>query len=187
MEIYDTIIKIIDINFTYCLIPLLLTIILIEGIFKNRFQTKQVLNLIRWFIISYTVMALIHFLIGIMLFPDKFEFFNRATGPYKITYWLMLLSAVLLPFTLFYKKLGLKPIYLLFIAVFMKMGWYFERFVILVASYHSSYLPDNGNHDWFTSPMTGILMLILQGFILAILLLGIFELIKRKTGSKLSR
>lgn len=179
MEIYDRIIKIIDANIIFCLIPLLFTLILIELFYKNRFQTKQVLNLIRWFIISYTIVTLIYFLIGIIMFPDEFAFFNRATGPYWWAYWLMLLSASILPFTLFYKKWALKPLYLVFIALSMKIGWYFERFVLMVTSFHRDYLPNEDNAASFDFPMVGM-VLTLQGLILAILLLGIFELIERK-------
>lgn len=185
METYNNIIKIIDVNIIFCLIPLLVTLILVGLIFKNRFQTKRVLNLIRWFIISYSAMNLIYFLIGMIMIPEKFAFFNRATGPYWWAYWFMLLSSSVLPFTLLYKRLALKPLYLLFVAFFMKIGMYFERFVIIVTSFHRDYLPPY-NDDYATSfdfPMA-LMILTLQGFILAILLLGIFELIERKTTTR---
>lgn len=180
MEIYDTIIEIIDVNLIYCLIPLLFTLILIEAVFKNRFKTKPVLNLIKWIIICYSIVTLIRFFIGIILFPEESAFLNRATGPYWWGYWLMFLSATLLPFTLFYKKLASKPFYVIFIALFMKIGWYLERFEMIVISYHRDYLPDSWSSDGFFFPMKGILMLILQGIILAIILLGVFELMERK-------
>ena len=180
MELYNEIIRIIDVNIIFSLVPLLFVIILIEVFFKNRFKTKQVLNLVRWIIVSYTIVTMIQFLIRIIVFRDEYAFLNRATGPYWWAYWLMFISAAILPFTLLYKKLFSKAFYLLFIAIFMKIGMYFERFVIIVTSFHRDYAPDNERLNLSQYLIIGFLMLILQGFILAIILLGIFELIERK-------
>jgi hypothetical protein len=180
MELYNEIIRIIDVNLITSLVPLIFAIILIESIFKNRFKTKQVLNLVRWIIVSYTIVTMIQFLIRIIVFRDEYAFLNRATGPYWWAYWLMFISAAILPFTLLYKKLFSKAFYLLFIAIFMKIGMYFERFVIIVTSLHRDYAPDNERFDLSYYLIIGFLILMLQGFILAIILLGIFELIERK-------
>ena len=180
MELYNEIIRIIDVNIIFSLVPLLFVIILIEVFFKNRFKTKQVLNLVRWIIVSYTIVTMIQFLIRIIVFRDEYAFLNRATGPYWWAYWLMFISAAILPFTLLYKKLFSKAFYLLFIAIFMKIGMYFERFVIIVTSLHRDYASDNERFNLSNYLIIGFLMLILQGFILAIILLGIFELIERK-------
>ncbi len=180
MKIYDTIKEIIDVNIFYCLIPLLIFIIFVEIFFKNRFKTKQVLNLVRWFIISYFIIGFVHYMIGLAFFPKEFAFLNRATGPYKFAYWLMFFLAAIVPFTLFYKKLALKPFYLIFIILNMKIGWYFEHFVIIVTSYHSDYSPYNDSSDLLTSWMKAILMQTLQGFILAIIVLGFFEFIEKR-------
>ncbi|WP_394758540.1 hypothetical protein [Flavobacterium sp.] len=180
MEKFDEILKIIDLNLITSLVPLLFAIILIESIFKNRFKTKQVLNLVRWIIISYTIVSIIHYLIRIIVFSEESAFLNRATGPYWWAYWLMFISATILPLTLFYKKLMAKAFYLLFIAIFINIGMYFERFVIIVTSFHRDYSTDNELFDLSVYLIIGYLMLILQGFILAIILLGIFELIERR-------
>jgi hypothetical protein len=86
MEIYKRIIEIVDANLIYCLIPIILTLILVELIFKNRFETKKVLNLIRWTIIIYAIITWSITLIGMALHPEESAFINRATGPYKIAY-----------------------------------------------------------------------------------------------------
>jgi len=103
---------------------------------------------------------------------------DRATGPYAFAYWTMFLSATLLPFTLFYKKLAANPWYALFVAVCMKIGWYFERFVIFLTSYQRDYLPNQMGTNWLHFPLVELLLLFLQGFVLAIVFLGIFELIE---------
>ena len=104
MELYKRIIEIIDANLIFCLIPIILTLILVELFFKNRFETKKTLNLICWTIIIYTIITWTFYLIGMALNPEEYAFINRATGPYAITYWLMFLSALILPFTLLIKN-----------------------------------------------------------------------------------
>ena len=97
----------------------------------------------------------------------------------------MFLSALVLPLTLFIKKLASKFWYVLLVAFGMKSGMYFERFVIIVTSFHRDYLPrnselENGNVELMDLFLFGIGMIFLQGVIITILILGILELIKRK-------
>lgn len=68
----------------------------------------------------------------------------------------------------------------------MKIGMYLERFVIIVTSFHRDYLPKNGksalenrNVELIDLFVYGIGMIALQGVIIAILTLGIFEIVKR--------
>jgi hypothetical protein len=117
------------------------------------------------------------------LHPKESAFINRTTGPYKIAYWIMFLSALVLPFTLLIKKLASKFWYVLLVAFCMKIGIYFERFVIISTSFHRDYQTENGNAEFTESISFGIGMLFLQGIIIAMLTLGIFEITKRrKTG-----
>jgi len=178
MELYNRIIKIVDFNLIYCLIPIILTLLLIELFFKNKFETKKVLNLIRWTIIIYAINTWIYNLIEVAMHPEEFAFIERATGALKKTYWIMFLSSLILPFTLFINKLGSKFLYVLFVAFCMKIGFYFERFIIIVANYHRDYLTEYGNTEFTNSLLIG--MVFLQGMIIAILTLGIFEITKRK-------
>ena len=187
MEIYKRIIEIIDANLIHCLIPIILTLILVELFFKNRFETKKTLNLIRWTIIIYTIVTFTLYLIGMAMNPDEYAFIDRATGPYAWAYWMMLLSALILPFTLLIKKLASKFWYVILVAFGMKIGMYFERFVIIVTSYHRDYLPNNGDSELENKNIelielfsSVIGMIFLQGIIITILTLGIFEIIKRK-------
>jgi hypothetical protein len=115
MEFYRRIIEVVDANLIYCLIPIILTLILVELIFKKGFETKKGLNLVRWAIISYTIITWTITILGTALYPEDSAFVNRATGPYKIAYWIMFLSASILPFSLLVKKLGTKFWYVLFV------------------------------------------------------------------------
>lgn len=182
MELYERIIELIDLNLIYCLIPIILTLILVELILKNRFETKKVLNLISWTIILYTIITWTFYLIGMVTTenPEEYAFFNRATGLYAWAYWIMFLSALILPLTLLIKKLRKKFWYVLLVAFLMKSGFYFERYVIIVTSFHRDYLTENGNTEITNSVTSGIGIIFLQGILIAILALGIFEITKRK-------
>ena len=184
MELYDKIISIVDFNLIYCLVPMVLTLILVKLIYKNRFPTKKALNVIRWIIIGYTVITLVHFIVGISLNPDEFAFTNRATGPYKFAYWFMLLCVTVLPFTLLFKKLASKYWYVLIIAFLIKVGVYFERFVIVTTSMHRDYAQENGSSELMDLAAYGISVFLIQGLIIAIILLGILKLIERKKSSR---
>ncbi len=152
----------------------------IERCFKNRFETKKTLYLIRWTILIYTIVTFIFYFIEIAMHPEEYAFINRATGPYAFAYWIMLLSASILPLTLFNKKLASKFWYVLLVAFAMKSGMYFERFVIIVTSFHRDYLPGNSNTELIDVFFFGIGMLFLQGVLIAIFTLGIFEIIKKQ-------
>jgi hypothetical protein len=180
MELYKRIIEIVDANLIYCLIPIILALIFVDLVFKNRFETKKVLNLIRWIIIVYTIITGTITILGITFYPEDSAFVNRATGPYKMAYWIMLFSALILPFSLLVKRLGTKFWYVLFVAFCMKIGGYFERFVIITTSFHRDPLPENGNSEYTDLILFGVGLVSLQGIIIAILTLGIFEMIKNK-------
>ena len=188
MELYKRIIEIIDANLIYCLIPIIITLILVELFFKNQFETKKTLNLIRWIIIIYTVITWFFYLIAMAASksPYEYAFISRATGPYAWAYSMMFLSALILPFTLLIKKLASKYWYVILVAFGMKIGMYFERFVIIVTSFHRDYLPNNWNSQLENKNVElidllsfGIGMISLQGLIITVLTLGIFEIIKR--------
>jgi hypothetical protein len=184
MEIFDRIFELIDANLINCLPAMILTLLTFQLFFKDKLQFKKAYRIIKWIIIGYAIFNLIYFLIGITVYPDQSAFLNRATGKYWLNYWLMMFSAILLPFSLFYKKIGIKPFYLLFVSIMMKIGWYFERYVILIAS-HNSYEYWTGTEThWLNSPWSGFYMTWIQGFILALILIGLTTIIGRNKRTK---
>lgn len=182
MELYKRIIEIVDANLILCLIPIILILMVVELIFKNRFETKKALNLIRWTIIIYTIITWTFYLIGMATTEnlDEYAFINRATGPYAWAYWIMFLGALILPLTLFIRKLASKFWYVLLVAFGMKSGMYFERFVIILTSFHRDYGTEYWNTGLMESASHGIGIFFLQGLVIVMLTLGIFEIIKRK-------
>ena len=180
MEIFDRILELINANLIYCLPTMILTLLLFQVFIKEKFQFKKAFRIIKWIIIVYAIVNLISFLIGIIVFPDKSAFLNRATGKYWPNYWLMMFSAIFLPFSLLHKRIGIKPFYLLFVSLMMKIGWYFHFYVILLASHFSYSSWTETETDWLNSPWSGFYMTWIQGFILALILIGLIKITEKK-------
>ncbi|TGD59891.1 hypothetical protein [Flavobacterium humi] len=180
MELYKTIIAIVDANLMYCLIPIILTLLLVELLFKKRYETGKAMHLVCRFIILYTIITFAVYLIGMALNPKEYAFIQRAQGPYAMAYWMMFLSSLLFPFTLCIKKFASKFWYVMLVAFFMKSGFYFERYVILVTRFHRDYLSENEDFGFSNSFLSGIGLVFLQGILIALLVLGVFEIMKRK-------
>ncbi|CAM3479708.1 hypothetical protein FLLO111716_13375 [Flavobacterium longum] len=183
METAAAILDFLDVHVIFSLLPLLVWLLLIERIFKNRFRTKQVIALVRWMVIGYTVVSTLFFIAGMIVSPDEFAFTHRATGRYAFAYWLMLICATAFPLTLLHRKLGRKPFYILLVVFLMKIGFYFERFVIITTSLHRDYAP-----GYFDGEIPFIALVIvsflLRGFVLAVVLLAIFELLARMKSAR---
>lgn len=169
MAILEKFIKIIDSNLIYCLVPMLLTFLLADTVFKNRFPTSTALNVIRWIIIFYTLIIWVQFID----FNDRGNFIERASG-YRIIYWAMLITSMLLPFSLLVKKLASSIWYVMLIAFLMKLGIYFERFVILFTSFHREYNVGDRTTE-LNLFFYWIMVTALQGFLLATMLLIILN------------
>lgn len=76
----------------------------------------------------------------------KFEeahFLYRATGDYKILYYIMVFCNVLVPLTLFSTKMRRRIPYLFIISLLVNVGMWLERFVIIVTSLAKDYDPYN--------------------------------------------
>lgn len=176
MEIYSSVIQFVDTNLIFILLPAIICLYAIEVAFRNKFKTRKALSLISYFIIFYTIITLLHFIVGSIIAAEDFAFTERATGRYAVIYWLMLVCATLLPFTLLIKRLASKYLYVLFILIFMKLGFYFERFVILVTSYNRDYSPYKHDFAWLNIP-TLLAIFILRGLLMAIIILFLIKII----------
>ena len=76
----------------------------------------------------------------------KFEeahFLYRALGDYKELYWMMIFCNSLLPLSLFIRKLRRSIGYLFVISIFVNIGMWLERFVIIVSSLSKDFDPYN--------------------------------------------
>jgi len=77
---------------------------------------------------------------------EFFTFINRAMGPYAWAYWIMITCNVVAP-QLFWFKKARTNVWLLFtVAMFVNVGMWFERFVIVVTSLSRDFLPSSWDY-----------------------------------------
>jgi Ni/Fe-hydrogenase subunit HybB-like protein len=76
---------------------------------------------------------------------ELFTFKNRALGPYAFAYWTMVTCNVILPQLFWFKKVRSSLVWLFALSIFVNVGMWFERFVIIVTSLHRDFLPSS----WF--------------------------------------
>jgi Ni/Fe-hydrogenase subunit HybB-like protein len=74
---------------------------------------------------------------------ESFVFINRATGPYWWAYWTMVTCNVVIPQLFWFKKMRTSLVALFVISVFVNIGMWFERFVIIVTSLANDFLPSS--------------------------------------------
>jgi len=79
---------------------------------------------------------------------ETFVFINRAFGPYWWAYWIMVSCNVITPQFIWFKKIRTSPVALFILSIFVNIGMWFERFVIVVSSLANDFLPSSW--DYFT-------------------------------------
>jgi hypothetical protein len=79
---------------------------------------------------------------------ETFVFINRAFGPYWWAYWIMVSCNVITPQFIWSRKIRRSPIALFILSIFVNIGMWFERFVIVVTSLANDFLPSSW--DYFT-------------------------------------
>ena len=74
---------------------------------------------------------------------ESYAFANRAFGPYWWAYWSMMTCNVITPQLFWFKKIRTSIMATFVISIFVNIGMWFERFVIIVTSLHRDYLPSS--------------------------------------------
>jgi Ni/Fe-hydrogenase subunit HybB-like protein len=74
---------------------------------------------------------------------EQFAFLNRAQGPYKNFYALMVFCNVLVPQLLWIRKVRISPLWVFPISILINVGMWLERFVIITVSLHRDFLPSS--------------------------------------------
>jgi molybdopterin-containing oxidoreductase family membrane subunit len=75
--------------------------------------------------------------------PEYFTFVNRAFGPYSWAYWTMFSCNVFIPQLFWIRKIRTSIVPMFIIAIFVNVGMWFERFVIVVTSLSRDFLPSS--------------------------------------------
>ncbi|MCL4206085.1 MAG: polysulfide reductase NrfD [Pirellulaceae bacterium] len=74
---------------------------------------------------------------------ERFAFINRAFGPYAWAYWTMITCNVITPQLFWFKKFRTTPWIMFIVSIFVNIGMWFERFVIIVTSLSRDFLPSS--------------------------------------------
>ncbi len=74
---------------------------------------------------------------------ERFTFLNRALGPYAWAYWIMITCNVVSPQFFWVRKIRRSIPVMFVIAIFVNIGMWFERFVIIVTSLSRDFLPSS--------------------------------------------
>jgi molybdopterin-containing oxidoreductase family membrane subunit len=79
---------------------------------------------------------------------EQYAFMNRALGPYWWAYWIMVSCNVITPQLFWFKKCRTNPWIIVTLCIFVNIGMWFERFVIVVTSLGRQMLP--ATWDYFS-------------------------------------
>ena len=74
---------------------------------------------------------------------EQYAFINRATGPYWWAYAIMMTCNVLTPQLYWIGAIRKSFVWTFILSIFVNIGMWFERFVIIVTSLHRDYLPSS--------------------------------------------
>jgi molybdopterin-containing oxidoreductase family membrane subunit len=114
---------------------------------------------------------------------EKYTIWNRAHGPYAFVYWLTILCNVVIPQLLWLRRVRFSPVRLFFVSLFVLLGMWFERVMIVVISLHRDFLPSSWGiyvpTRWDWAILAGTIGFFLAAFLLFIRLLpmiSIFEM-----------
>ena len=72
---------------------------------------------------------------------EEYMMFNRAFGPYGWIFWGLMLCNVAVPQALWSARVRRNPLMLFVVALFINVGMWVERFVIVITSLHRDFIP----------------------------------------------
>jgi len=114
---------------------------------------------------------------------ESFLMQNRMFGePYGWTYWALLVCNIAVPQLLWSKRVRLNTIWLFIVSMFINVGMWLERFIIVVTSLHRDYMPSSWDvfsptiWDWAIYLGTiGLFLLLFFLFVRGLPLIAIHE------------
>ncbi|MCC7265050.1 MAG: polysulfide reductase NrfD [Candidatus Latescibacteria bacterium] len=74
---------------------------------------------------------------------EQFMMKNRQSGPYGGYYWMLILCNCIVPQLLWSKRCRLSTTWLMIVSMFINVGMWLERFVIVVTSLHRDFMPSS--------------------------------------------
>ena len=114
---------------------------------------------------------------------ERFMYWNRMTGPYWPVWWSLIATNIVIPQSLWLKRVRRNVPLLFAIALVVNTGMWLERFVIVVTSLHRDFTPSAWGMyyptmwDWFTFIGTlGLFTTLLFLFLRFLPMISIFEM-----------
>jgi Ni/Fe-hydrogenase subunit HybB-like protein len=114
---------------------------------------------------------------------EQFMILNRIQGPYRYHWYALILCNLVVPQVVWLKKVRNSPLAIWIVAMFVNVGMWLERFVIIVTSLHRDFLPSSwgiyhgSKWDWSVFIGTlGLFMALLFLFIRFLPMISIFEM-----------
>jgi molybdopterin-containing oxidoreductase family membrane subunit len=114
---------------------------------------------------------------------ERFMYWNRATGPYWPAFWALIATNIVIPQSLWLKRVRRNVPLLFLVALVVNTGMWLERFVIVVTSLHRDFTPSAWGMyyptmwDWFTFLGTlGLFTFLLFLFLRFLPMISIFEM-----------
>src|SRR5262249_9143541 len=116
---------------------------------------------------------------------EEYMTLNRMFGPYGAIYWALMLCNVLAPQVLWIKNVRTSVPALFIVAMFVNVGMWLERFVIVVTSLHRDFVPSSWRMYyptvWDWSAFVGTIGLFLTLFYLFIRFLPAISIFEMRT------
>jgi len=107
---------------------------------------------------------------------------NRMHGPYAPLYWFLIFCNGVMPQVLWNKKIRTSPVLLFGVCMFVNVGMWLERFIIIPTSLHRDFLPSSwgmyfpSKWDWATFAGTiGLFLTLFYIFVRLLPMISIFE------------
>jgi molybdopterin-containing oxidoreductase family membrane subunit len=114
---------------------------------------------------------------------EQYMITNRMRGPYGPVYWALMACNVLVPQALWSQRVRNSALALFVVAMFVNVGMWLERFIIVVTSLHRDFIPSSWGMyyptiwDWATFIGTiGLFLTLMFLFIRVLPVISIFEM-----------
>jgi Ni/Fe-hydrogenase subunit HybB-like protein len=116
---------------------------------------------------------------------EQYMMINRFVGPYAPMYWLLLLCNVVVPQALWFARVRASTVALMVICMFVNVGMWLERYVIIVVSLSRDFMPSSWGlyHGsiWDYGMFLGTIGLFLTLFFLFIRFLPMISIFEMRT------
>lgn len=171
MEIVSVVYEFLKINVFGALFPCIIFLWLSQLVVRNKKLSEIAKKVVFILLIVYAGLFILQIIFNIVvqhqpLIPE------RATGPYAFAYWIALLAGIS-PLVLLVRYYKENYFLLLIVSFIISITSFFEKFVILITSWHRDFLP-GFNIELL---LEELMFYLLHGVVLAGIILG-FILLK---------